>query len=182
MEDTTKVLELLDELEDYIENATTVPITGRILADSEELFSIVRDIRLSLPDDIQQAQWIREERDRILADAKAEYERIVKEAQKQAEYLVETDEITKLATKKANDMIQEAKVNSRMLKMKSYDYVDKMLYDMQGKMDELNMKYFGEMYTNLADTFQRITEILDGNRNEIKQLAYKTQSEADEER
>ena len=65
-----------------------------------------------------------------------------------------------------------------MLKMKTYDYVDKMLYDMQGKMDELNMKYFGEMYTNLAHTFEEIGTTLNANREEIKNLAYKTQSEA----
>ena len=64
--------------------------------------------------------------------------------------------------------------------MKTYDYVDKMLYDMQGKMDELNMKYFGEMYTNLAHTFEEIGSTLSANREEIKTLAYKTQSESRE--
>ena len=62
--------------------------------------------------------------------------------------------------------------------MKTYDYVDKMLYDMQGKMDELNMKYFGEMYTNLSHTFEEIGTTLNSNREEIKALAYKTQSES----
>ena len=42
---------------------------------------------MALPDDVQQAKWIRDERDRILADAKAEYERIIREAKKQADYL-----------------------------------------------------------------------------------------------
>ena len=38
---------------------------------------------------------------------------------------------------------------ARVLKMRTYDYVDKMLYDMQGRMEDLNLKYFGEMYANL---------------------------------
>ena len=127
---------------------------------------------------MQQAKWIRDERDRILAEAKAEYERIIREAKKQADYLVETDDITKRATKLAGEILEDAEVNARMLKMKTYDYVDKMLYDMQGKMDELNMKYFGEMYTNLSHTFEEIGATLNSNREEIKALAYKTQSES----
>ena len=178
MEDTTKVLDLLDELEDLIEGATAVPLTSKVVLEAEEVFAIVKDIRLSLPDDMQQAKWIRDERDRILAEAKAEYERIIREAKKQADYLVETDDITKRATKLAGEILEDAEVNARMLKMKTYDYVDKMLYDMQGKMDELNMKYFGEMYTNLSHTFEEIGATLTSNREEIKNLAYKTQSEA----
>ena len=178
MEDTTKVLDLLDELEDLIEGATAVPLTSKVVLEAEEVFAIVKDIRLSLPDDMQQAKWIRDERDRILAEAKAEYERIIREAKKQADYLVETDDITKRATKLAGEILEDAEVNARMLKMKTYDYVDKMLYDMQGKMDELNMKYFGEMYTNLSHTFEEIGATLNSNREEIKALAYKTQSEA----
>ena len=180
MEDTTKVLDLLDELEDLLEEATTVPLTNKVVLEPEEIFAILKDIRLSLPDDMQQAKWIREERDRILADAKTEYERIIREAKKQADYLVETDDITKRATKLAGEILEDAEVNARMLKMKTYDYVDKILYDMQGKMDELNMKYFGEMYTNLAHTFEEIGTTLNSNREEIKNLAYKTQSESRE--
>ena len=178
MEDTTKVLDLLDELEDLMEGATTVPLTNKVVLEAEEIFAIVKEIRLALPDDIQQAKWIRDERDRILAEARSEYERIIREAKKQADYLVETDDITKRATKLANEILEDAEVNARLLKMKTYDYVDKMLYDMQGKMDELNMKYFGEMYTNLEHTFQAIGHTLNANRDEIKKLAYKTQSEA----
>ena len=178
MEDTTKVLDLLDELEDLIEGATAVPLTSKVVLEAEEVFAIVKDIRLSLPDDMQQAKWIRDERDRILAEEKAEYERIIREAKKQADYLVETDDITKRATKLAGEILEDAEVNARMLKMKTYDYVDKMLYDMQGKMDELNMKYFGEMYTNLSHTFEEIGATLNSNREEIKALAYKTQSES----
>ena len=74
MEDTTKVLDLLDELEDLMEGATAVPLTNKVVLEAEEIFAIVKDIRLSLPDDMQQAKWIRDERDRILAEAKAEYE------------------------------------------------------------------------------------------------------------
>ena len=177
MEDTMKVLELLEELEDIVDAATKVPMMSKVMVEAEDIFSIVREIRLALPDDVQQAKWIRDERDRILEDAKNEYERIIREAKKQADYLVETDEITMRATKLSQEIRQDAEVHAKLLKMRTYDYVDKMLYDMQAKMDELNMRYFGDMYANLEKTFEQINQTLSDNREEIKTLAYKTQND-----
>ena len=177
MEDTIRVMELLEDLEDVVEGATKVPMMNKVMIEAEEVNNIIKDIRLSLPDDVQQAKWIRDERDRIMAEAKAEYERIIREARKQADYLVEESEITARATKLAHEIKQDAEMQARILKMRTYDYVDKMLYDMQGKMDELNMRYFGEMYSNLEQTFEQINGTLSNNREEIKQLAYKTQNE-----
>ena len=177
MEDTIRVMELLEDLEDVVEGATKVPMMNKVMIEAEEVNNIIKDIRLSLPDDVQQAKWIRDERDRIMAEAKAEYERIIREARKQADYLVEGSEITARATKLAQEIKQDAEMQARILKMRTYDYVDKMLYDMQGKMDELNMRYFGEMYSNLEQTFEQINGTLSNNREEIKQLAYKTQNE-----
>ena len=177
MEDTMKVLELLEELEDIVDAATKVPMMSKVMVEAEDVFSIIREIRLALPDDVQQAKWIRDERDRILADAKTEYERIIREAKKQADYLVETNEITARATKLAQEIRDDANINAKILKMKTYDYVDKILYDMQAKMDEMNMRYFGEMYSNLEKTFDQINKTLSANREEIKDLAYKTQND-----
>ena len=177
MEDTMKVLEILEELEDIVDAATKVPMMSKVMVEAEDVFSIIREIRLALPDDVQQAKWIRDERDRILADAKTEYERIIREAKKQADYLVETNEITARATKLAQEIKDDANINAKILKMKTYDYVDKILYDMQAKMDEMNMRYFGEMYSNLEKTFDQINQTLSANREEIKDLAYKTQND-----
>lgn len=179
MEDTMKVLELLEELEDIVDAATKVPMMSKVMVEAEDIFSIIREVRLALPDDVQQAKWIRDERDRILADAKTEYEKIIREAKKQADYLVESNEITVRATKLAQEIRQDAEIHAKLLKMKTYDYVDKMLYDMQAKMDELNMRYFGEMYSNLEKTFEQINQTLSDNREEIKDLAYKTQNDLD---
>ena len=106
------------------------------------------EIRLSLPDDVQQARWVKDEKDRILGEAKAEYEKIIVEAKKQAEYLVESDDITLKAQKLGEQIVKNAEEHARVLKMRTYDYVDKMLFDMQSKMEDMNLKYFGEMYSN----------------------------------
>lgn len=171
------VLELLEEIEDIIDTAPGLPLTGKIMIDSNELLEIVREIRLSLPDDVQQAKWVKEEKERILTEAKAEYEKIIVEANKQADYLVDNHDITLRAQKLAEEIREDAEQYCKLLKMRTYDYVDKILYDMQAKMDELNMKYFGEMLSNLENTFQGIGTVLQNNRDEIKDMAYRTQND-----
>lgn len=171
------VLDLLDEIEDIVETAPSVPLTGKIMIDSGELLEIVKDIRLSLPDDVQQAKWIKDEKGRILSEAKGEYEKIIVEAKKQADFLVDSHDITLKAQKHAEAVNDAAMEYSKMLKMKTYDYLDKMLFDMQGKMDEMNLKYFGEMYTNLEKTFEGIGTVLQNNRDELKEMAYRTQND-----
>lgn len=174
------VLELLEEIEEIVDTAPGLPLTGKIMVDSNELLEIVREIRLSLPDDVQQAKWVKDEKERILTEAKNEYEKLIVEAKKQADYLVETDDITLRAQKMAEDIREQAEEYSKVLKMRTYDYVDKMLYDMQAKMDDLNLKYFGEMYANLEKSFAEIGEVLQSNRDEIKDMAYRTQRGEDD--
>lgn len=174
------VLDLLEEIEDIVDTAPGLPLTGKIMVDANELQTIVRDIRLSLPDDVQQAKWVKDEKERILTEAKAEYEKIIVEAKKQADYLVETDDITLRAQKMAEEIRTAAEEYSMVLKMRTYDYVDKMLFDMQARMEELNLKYFGEMYVNLEKSFGEIDHVLQGNRDEIKAMAYRTQNGDDD--
>ena len=75
-----KVLELLEEIEEIVDTASGFPLTGKIMIDSQELLEIVREIRAELPDEIQQAQWIKNERERIIAEAKNEYEAVIADA------------------------------------------------------------------------------------------------------
>ena len=174
------VLDLLEEIEDIVDKAPGVPLTGKVMVDADELRTIVMDIRKSLPDDVHQAQWIKEEKERILQEARSEYERLIKEAQKQADYLVDTNDITVRAHKASEEIIQNAQNYSKELKMRTYDYMDKILFDMENKMDEFGMKLFGEMCGQLEKSMGNLNDILKSNREEIKVMAYNTQHSSEE--
>jgi hypothetical protein len=174
-----KVLELLDEIEEIIDTASGFPLTGKIMVDASELLELTKEIRTELPDEIHQAQWIKNERERILGDAKVEYETVMNDAKKQADYLVENHEITIRAKKRAEDLLSVTESNVKKLKMSTYDYIDNILFNFQEKMDEMNVIYFTEMFNNLERTFAGIHETLANNRDEIKDLAYRTQMESD---
>lgn len=174
-----KVLELLDEIEEIIDTSSGFPLTGKILVDAEEILEIVKEIRVELPDEIQQAQWIKDERQRILEEAKREYETILKDAKIQAEALIENDDITVKAKMRADEIIRVAEANVKTLKMSTFDYIDSILYNFQDKMDQMNSVYFQDMFNNLQNTFDKINSTILDNRNEIKEMVYRAQIDSD---
>ena len=170
-----KVLELLDELDEIIELASSVPVVRKVMVDPNEITEIVKEIRLELPDEIQQAQWIKNERTRILDEAKAEYENIIKDAQEKAERLVEQDEITIKAKERADEILRVANENCSVMKMSILDYTDGMLYNLQEKVDQMYATYFTDMYDDLQNTFEKINTNIANSRNEVKEQIYKAQ-------
>ena len=172
-----KVLELLDELDEIIEVAGKVPVVNKVMVDPNEITEIVKEIRLELPDEIQQAQWIKNERQRILDEAKAEYEKIVAEAQAKADKLVDNDEITIAAKTKADEIMRNARENAQLMKMNILDYTDNMLYNLQEKVDQIYASYFTDMYDNLQGTFEKINTNISSARNEVKESIVKAQGE-----
>lgn len=175
-----KVLELLEEIEEIVNTASGFPLTGKIMIDSEELLEIVREIRAELPDEIQQAQWIKNERERIIAEAKNEYEAVIADAKRQAEALVENHDITTRAKMRSNELMRVTEETAKQLKMSTYKYVDGILYNFQEKMEQLNSLYFGDMFGTIEKTFQDINTTLSSNREEIQDMAYRTQNDQDD--
>ncbi len=174
-----RVLELLEEIEEIVDTAAGFPLTGKIMIDSEELLEIVREIRSELPDEIQQAQWIKNERERIIAEAKQQYEKVIEDAQSQAEALVENNDITVQSKMRADELMKVTEDTAKQLKIGTYEYLDGILYNFQGKMEHLSSIYFGEMFTSIEKAFDDINSALAANRDELQDMAYRAQMDAE---
>ncbi|MDR0596329.1 MAG: ATPase [Clostridiales Family XIII bacterium] len=171
-----KVLELLEEIEEICETSSSMPlISNKIVVDKAELMEIVKEVRQALPDEIQQAQFIKNERERILEEAKQEYSLLIKDAEKQAEVMVDQHEITERAKERSNDIMTKTKQEVKKLQLNTFEYIDEILRDFQQTMDTIDGRYIQEMFQNIQQTFENIGAKLNSNRSEIKELAYKTQ-------
>ena len=173
-----RVMTLLDDLEEILANASKVPFSEKAIVDSDEIRSIVDDIRLSMPKDIQQAKGVKDEQDRILNEARGEYDKVIIAAKKQAEYLVENDIIKKEAEKRADALISEAENHSRYIKLRSYEYVDKLLFDMQNDIAKVATEYIQPMNDYFTDMLGEMNGRVNGNRQEMKALAERIQGGA----
>ena len=165
---------LIKELEDIVNNASSVPLTNKVMVDGEEVISILNEIEKVLPDEIKQARWIQNERDRILTEAKKEYETVVNDAKRHAEALVDKNEVLSRSRKRSEELMKVTDENIRKMKMGTYDYIDNVLYNFQEQMVELN-KLYEEMFSTLNNSFDKVEKLLVDNREEIKDRAYKTQ-------
>lgn len=104
-----KFKELIDELEEVIEDAGSIPLSGgKAIINKEEIFGIIEQIRLTYPEDIKQAEYVRKERDRILQDAEKEAQILTDEAKNKVAKMVDDSEIVRLAKQKASEILQEA--------------------------------------------------------------------------
>ena len=144
-----EILTILETLEELVEKATSVPFSGKCLVDREEMLEIVKEMRLKLPDDIKQAKWVKEERQRILLEAQKEANNIVKDAENKISSLVDEHEITKKAYEQSNEIVSTAQKNARDIRLGTREYADSIL----NKVEEI-----------LRETI----EVIEVNRDELK--------------
>ncbi len=132
------VQELLAELESVIENGNTLPFSSKSLIDPEEAIELIDEIRDALPDELNEAKKIVSERKRILFAAQSEASRIKAEAEKKYKELLDTHEITRAANNNANEIMRNANQSARSLKQGTQNYADKLLYNIQVELKEMN--------------------------------------------
>lgn len=131
------VLKLVDEIEDMIESGGTVPFSKKVMIDSEEILDIIKEIRLRIPDEIKQATWIKEEKQRILADAQNDADNILNDAEYKLEELIEGESITKIAQERAKEIIMKAQNNAKEIRLGAMEYADSLLLETQENLKEV---------------------------------------------
>lgn len=142
-----KVLDLMDQLEDLIENSASLPLFGKSVINREEIMGILKDIRVTIPDEVKQAKWIKDERTKILNDAQQEADRIVRsahseanaivaEAQDRVDKLVQKDEIMRQARIKGQELVDQAKLHASEIKKGAYSYADELMAKVEGNIEK----------------------------------------------
>ncbi len=144
-----EILTVLETLEDLVERSSGVPFSSKCLIDREEVLEVIKEMRLKLPDDIKQAKWVKEERQKILLEAQKEANNILKDAENKIASLVDEHEITKKAYEQANEIVGSAQKNAREIRLGAREYADSVL----NKVEEI-----------LTDA----TDVIRTNRSELK--------------
>ena len=145
-----EVLSILNELEEMIEGSRSV-FGNKASIDKNRAIELITDIRIGLPDDFKQAEWISQERQRIIYDAQEEAEKIISDAKHRAEEIIEQDNITQAAYRKAADIVAEAEYDAKELRNGAVRYSQEILKKVSKDMKALtekvltNHKELGEM-------------------------------------
>lgn len=161
------ILQLLEVIEDILDGSSTLPFTGKVMVDKDELYEIITDIRLKLPNEIKQSKWVIEERNKILIDAQKEAENILKDADEKISKLVDENEITKRAYEQAEEIIESAKQNSREMRLGAIDYVDEILSAVEGKVKQ-TLENIHKETSELEEALGKTIDVIYSNRQELK--------------
>lgn len=128
-----RVEELLNEIQDMMNEAKSVPLTGgKSLVDTEKVLDILDEINDTLPSEVRQAKNIVSDRGQIIAEAKKEAEEIIRAAEERKKQLVNQNEIVKAAHEQANEILNDAKAKTSDMKKAAADFVE----DIMRKTDE----------------------------------------------
>ncbi|MCI9038930.1 MAG: ATPase [Clostridia bacterium] len=144
-----EIFTLLETLEDMLEKSRNVPFSGKCVVDKEEVLDIIKEIRLKLPEELKQAKWVKEERQRILVEAQNEADEIIKEAENRIISMIDEHEITRKAYEKKVEIIETANEMSREISKGTKDYADNLL-------------------SNVEEALQNALKVIQDNRNELK--------------
>lgn len=158
-----EIFTLLESLEDLLEKGKTIPFTEKCVVDKNEILDIIKEIRLNLPDELKQAKWIREERERIIAEAQKDAEDIVKEAENRIISMIDEHEITRKAYDKKNEIIAEANEMYREYNKDAINYADGILKNIED-----NMLKLSETLGSVETTLKSALETVQNNRKELK--------------
>lgn len=144
-----EIFTILEVIEDMLEKSKGVPFSNKVLVDKEEILEQISELRLKLPEELKQAKWIKEERQRILVEAQKEADDIVKEAENRIISMIDEHEITKKAYEKKAEIIETANEMSREISKGTKDYADNVL-------------------NGIEVALQEALRIIQNNRNELK--------------
>ncbi|WP_104523101.1 hypothetical protein [Blastococcus atacamensis] len=105
-----RLYETVDELTQVIENARSVPMSGSCMVPRDLVLDLLDDLRESLPEDVQAAGAIVEQRTEILQQAQAEAERLTGRTRTESEQLLgqarrQRDEILGTARRQRDDLL-----------------------------------------------------------------------------
>lgn len=143
-----RVEDLINELEDMMDAAKVLPLTGgKAVLDIETALDILDEIQDSLPSEVSQAKGIVADRNQIIAEAKKEAEEIVRAGEEKKKRLVDQSEIVKQAEAQAADIISDAKKKASEMKAAANDYVA----DLMKRADDTLTELTGEIRKTRQD-------------------------------
>lgn len=121
---------LLDRLEALLSDSRR--IGGKLIVDAQRSWDLIDQMRISVPEEVRQAQRVNQERDRIIAQAKEEASRIIELARQDAVKLTEEHPITEQAKERAITIERRARREARNVQREADEYVMDVLTQLDG--------------------------------------------------
>lgn len=135
-----EIMEIIDMMEETVDKAPVVPLSGKILLDKEAILDYIQEMRLVFPDELKEAKWVKGERQRILSEAEAKADDMIKNAEEKMIQMVDENEITRQAYERASVIENDARNFEAQMKADADQYLNSMLNVLERDLDVLIKK------------------------------------------
>jgi vacuolar-type H+-ATPase subunit H len=168
------IIKLLEFLEEIIDTGTKMPLTGKVLVDKEEALNAVEQIVNYLPDEFKKAQWVCEEKERILKEARDESDNMKKENINYLKKQIENHDIVKEAKVMADEILKSAREDAKTMRLGARDYADEVLSQLEKEISTHGEKMVTTVKTQVDDFVNQLEGNVAGDlktiRENIKEL------------
>ena len=131
------ILHLVDRLEELFNESKPIPLTHSVVVDEDRMLEIIDQMRISIPDEVKNAQQIIAQRDRVLAQAQEEANRTVKLAKNKGDDIVARDAIVEAAQIRADQLLTQARAEAEVIRGEADDYIIESLTALEAELDRL---------------------------------------------
>jgi cell division septum initiation protein DivIVA len=137
-----RLYETVDELTTVIENARSVPMSSSCMVPRDHLLDLLDDLRESLPEDVQAAGAIVEQRTEILQQAQAEAERLTGRTRGESDQLLSQarhsrEEILGTARRQRDELLAQAQADAEEIILAAEDEAERLLAEGRHQRDLL---------------------------------------------
>ncbi|AEW96765.1 MULTISPECIES: hypothetical protein [Streptomycetaceae] len=117
----------LDEIVAAVEGARSMPMSASCVINRAELLAMVRDLQAALPEALSRAEAVIGDREQVVAEARAEADRVIAAAHEERAALISGTEVARHAQEEADRLLAEARAEADEVRAEADEYVDSKL-------------------------------------------------------
>ncbi len=125
---------LVDRLEDLIDEGRHIWFSKYTLIDEEHALEIIDQMRISVPEQVEKASRLINQRDRLLAQANEEATRVVQIARERSDEMVQRDAVLQTAQNRAKNIIEQARREADAIRAEADGYVLEVLKNLEDQL------------------------------------------------
>ena len=125
------ILHLVDRLEEVVKGSTQLPFSGIRLVDERHIWPLLDQMRISIPEEVRRAERTIREKDRTMAQAQEETERIIALARGEAAQLTAEHIVVQAAEERTVAIRVQAEQEAESIRAGADDYAFEVLCNLE---------------------------------------------------
>jgi len=153
----------IQQLEDMIKEAKSMPLSASALLNREELLEVVAGLKDALPEEIKQARWVVKDREELLTKARRDAEALVEKARTDQARLVSDQEVVLESRDESDRILAEAREQARQIRLEAEDYVDGKLAQFDAVLTRIQ-----EALVGADEALTKVRGQVEGGRDKLR--------------